>query len=1091
MRRNRLGGAASLVSADRAGASLTGSLARQLIFQPLEDRCMLDGSVSVHKPDGSITLATDTTSVLTAGQTVTANSNIGTGQYATTTGDFDFYKVFIHSNQLLTIEINAQSNGSGLDSIVGVFDVNGNYLDGDDDSPFNTPYTLDSYLQFTPTTGGYYYVAVGQYLQGEIVAGPAGAAAFPSNPFDASTGPGANESTQGPYTLTMTLAAYTPVAPVAADVTVTTNEGSAVQIPVLDDITDDGIILPNTVAVQTQPADGKASVNKTTGVITYTPNAKFYGVDTFTYKATDYDGLTSNIATVTVDVIQVITPPVAVNDTFNVPEDTPTVLNILANDTDQNDTIVPTSVVITSAPTNGSLNINSTTGAVTYTPNSGYLGADSFKYTVADNAGAVSNVATVTLHVVPAPPVANPDTVTTPENTPVTIDELANDTATAATLVPSSVVIVTQPTNGTATINTTTGDITYTPNLNYVGPDTIQYTVRDSNGTISNVGTISITVTFVDYPPVAKNDTAQTNPNTPVAVNVLANDTDQNNDIAPGTVKIKSNPADGTAVVNTTTGVVTYTPNNDFSGQDTFTYTVATTHGAVSNVATVTINVHQPPIANPDSATTLEETPVTIDVLANDTDPSGATIIPSSVTVTTQPAHGVVSVDPSTGNVLYSPAFNYSGTDTFKYTITDTNGVTSKPGLVTITITFVPKAPVADNDVAGTAENTPVTANVLANDVDYDSTLVPSSVTIVTGPLNGTAVANANGTITYTPNAGFTGADELTYTVKDALGLTSNVATLQLRVGAPVSFSGVVYVDSNDNGVQDAGEIGIQGVTITLTKTNGPVTFSLTTTTGADGSYSFSEQVGQTILPAGTYTLTESPTIYFVDGKDTPGNVPATVTQDQFSNMNLAAGQAATGFNFGELGLKAQYVAAYYGRRAFFASSTSQVINLNLSAGSVYFALGGSTSGTFSATANSSGQGSTQLTLYNGAMQALATATIPAGQTQTNLSYDLSQGPASLLVVSGTDPNVSISTAIVNAAAAPAPTPIVSWHNSSNPLDVNGDGTVTALDALNRDQRAEFAGSRRARHSAHHSPRLSGRDEHGRALADRRLGHHQ
>ncbi len=674
--------------------------------------------------------------------------------------------------------------------------------------------------------------------------------------------------------------------------------------------------------------------------------------------------------------------------------------------------------------------------------------ADSFQYTVADNYGAVSNIATVTLHVVPAPPVANNDTVTTPENTPVTIDELANDTATAATLVPSTVSIVTQPSNGTATINTTTGAITYTPNQNYVGPDTIQYTVRDSNGTVSNVGTISITVTFVDYPPVANNDSAQTNPNTPVNINVLANDTDKNNDIAPGTVTIQGGPANGTAVVNPSTGVVTYTPNSGFSGTDTFTYTVATTYGAVSNVATVTIKVHEPPIANPDSATTAEETPVTIDVLANDTDPSGATIIPSSVTITTQPAHGTVSVDPSTGNVLYSPAFNYSGTDTFKYTITDTNGVTSAPGLVTITITFVPKAPVAANDVAGTAVNTPVTVNVLANDIDYDSTLVPSSVTITTAPLNGTAVVNANGTITYTPNAGFTGADELSYTVKDALGLTSNVATLELRVGAPVSFAGVVYVDSNNNGIQDSGEVGIPGVTITLTKTDGPVTFSLTTTTGSDGSYSFSEQVGKTILPAGTYTLTESPTIYFVDGKDTPGNVPATVTQDQFSNINLAAGQAATGFNFGEQGLKAQYVAAYYGRRAFFASSTPQVISLNMANGPVYFALSGASSGTFTATAASSGQGTTTLTLYNSANQALATATIPAGQTSASLSYDLSQGPADLLVVTGTDPNVSVSTATVSAAAAPAATPVVSWHNSSNPLDVNGDGSVTALDAL-------------------------------------------
>ena len=373
MRRNRLGGAGSLFAARLASGGSPGGIERPLTLEPLEDRAMLDGSVSVHKDDGSITKATDTTSILTAGQTVTANSNIGTGPYATTSGDFDFYKVFIHENQMLTIEINAQSMGSGLDSIVGVFDTNGNYLDGDDDSPFNNPYTLDSYLQFTPSVGGYYYVAVGQFLPGEIVAGPAGASAFPSNPFDSSTGPGSNESLQGPYMLTMTLAAYTPVVPVASDILATTNEGSAVQIPVLDFIADDGIVLPNTVAVQTQPADGKASVNKTTGVITYTPNPKFFGVDTFTYKATDYDGLTSNIATVTVDVNQVITHAGGREDTFNVNETRrrrstfwPTTLTRTTRSRRR-------ALVITTQPTHGAININSTTGAVTYTPTTGYL----------------------------------------------------------------------------------------------------------------------------------------------------------------------------------------------------------------------------------------------------------------------------------------------------------------------------------------------------------------------------------------------------------------------------------------------------------------------------------------------------------------------------------------------------------------------------------------------------------------------------------------------------------------------------------------------------------------------------------------------
>jgi hypothetical protein len=753
------------------------------------------------------------------------------------------------------------------------------------------------------------------------------------------------------------------------------------------------------------------------------------------------------VATVSINVNPIITPPVAANDTYTVSDNMPTALDILANDTDQSGSIVPTSVVITTAPQHGTIGIDPNSGAVTYTPTAGYLGTDSFQYKVADSTGAVSNIATVSLTIALAPPVATGDTATTAENTPVTIDELANDNGIDAVLVPGSVAIVTPPAQGTATVDPTTGAITYTPGLNYVGSDTIQYTVKDGNGTVSNTATISLSTTFVDYPPVAAGDNAATNPMTAVAINVLANDTDPNGDIAPGSVAIGTGPSHGTIAVNPTTGVVTYSPAAEFSGTDSFTYTVASTHGATSSPATATVVVHHPPSANADSVTTLEETPVTIDVLANDTDPAGATILPSSVTITTQPTLGAVSVNPTTGSVLYTPAFNRSGTDTFQYTITDSNGVTSEPATVTIGVTFVPKAPVAAGDVAGTNENASVTVVVLANDSDYDSALVPGSITIAGAPLHGSAVANANGTITYTPNAGFTGADQLTYTVKDALGLTSNTATLDLRVGPPVTFSGVVYVDTNANGIQNSGEVGIGGVTITLTKTDGPVTFSMTTTTANDGSYSFAETEGVNLLPAGTYALTETPPIYFVDGKDTPGNVPATVAQDQFSGIKVAAGQAASGFNFAELGLKAQYVSAYFGR-AFFASSTPSVSNLNLTQGSVYFALSGATQGTLSATAVSSGQGTTQLTLYNNAMQPLATASIPAGQTQTQLSWDLSQGAAALLVVSGTDPHVSVSIVTQTPNSSPTPTPIVSWQNSANPLDVNGDGQVTPLDAL-------------------------------------------
>ena len=258
----------------------------------------------------------------------------------------------------------------------------------------------------------------------------------------------------------------------------------------------------------------------------------------------------------------------------------------------------------------------------------------------------------------------------------------------------------------------------------------------------------------------------------------------------------------------------------------------------------------------------------------------------------------------------------------------------------------------------------------------------------------------------------------------------------------------MVYVDSNNNGVQDPGEVGIQGVTITLTKTDGPVTFSLTTTTAADGSYSFAEVTGMTILPSGTYSLTETPPIYFVDGKDTPGNVPATVSQDQFSGITLAAGQAATGFNFGELGLKAQYVAAFFGRRAFFASSTPQALNLNLAQGAAFFRAWRRHARHVLGHCPEFGPRHHA----NDALQQRHAGTDHGDhscRSDANLAeLEPEPGGAALLEISGTDPQVNVSTSTQRTASNAVATPVVSWHNSANPLDVNGDGIVTPLDAL-------------------------------------------
>jgi hypothetical protein len=136
--------------------------------------------------------------------------------------------------------------------------------------------------------------------------------------------------------------------------------------------------------------------------------------------------------------------------------------------------------------------VNSANGSVTYQPATGYSGTDSFQYTVRDGLGALSNVASVSLTVQPAP-VATNDTATLQANQSVPINVLANDTSAGGTLDTTSIKIAVTPAHGTAVVMN--GAVVYTPTMGYSGLDTFQYTVQDNLGTVSNVATVSIEVT--------------------------------------------------------------------------------------------------------------------------------------------------------------------------------------------------------------------------------------------------------------------------------------------------------------------------------------------------------------------------------------------------------------------------------------------------------------------------------------------------------------------------------------------------------------------------------------------------------------------
>jgi len=479
-------------------------------------------------------------------------------------------------------------------------------------------------------------------------------------------------------------------------------------------------------------------------------------------------------------------PPTAVNDTgISTPEDTPVVIDVAANDSDPDGNLDPSAVSVASPPGDGIALPGPGAGEITYVPDADYNGGDSFDYEICDTLGAC-DTATVTLTVDPAndPPTANPDTATTPEGTAVTIDVLDNDTDPdgAGDLDPASVTVTSGPTSGGTSVNTTTGEVTYTPNAGFTGSDGFDYEVCDYGGQC-DTATVSVTVN-ANSPPVARDDDVTAYENWSIIIDVLANDNDPDgsDDIDTGSVTVVQNPDDGSVSVGSS-GTILYTPDLDFIGTDTFEYEVCD-EGGLCDTAEVTVTVEdypEPPIASNDVASTSEDTAVEFSVVANDSDPDD-NLDADTVSITAAPGNGSASHTGS-GTVRYVPNANHNGSDSFVYQVCDTDDLCDT-ATVTVTITSINDLPVANDDAASTPENYPIPVNVLGNDTDVEDSLSPSAVSLTVPPSNGTALVNpVTGYINYAPSPHFFGTDQFVYMVCDTEG-GCDTATVRVSVNS-------------------------------------------------------------------------------------------------------------------------------------------------------------------------------------------------------------------------------------------------------------------------------------------------------------------
>lgn len=372
-------------------------------------------------------------------------------------------------------------------------------------------------------------------------------------------------------------------------------------------------------------------------------------------------------------------------------------------------------------------------------------------------------------------PTANDDGYSTNEDVTLVVAAsgvLANDVDLESD--PLTAILVSDVSNGTLTLNSG-GDFTYVPDANFNGSDSFTYKANDGLED-SGTATVTITVNPVNDPPVAVDDSGTTDEDTAVVLGVVANDSDLENDTL--SVSAVSTASNGT-VANNNDGTVTYTPNADFNGSDSFTYTLSDGNGG-SDTATVNVTVNAVndlPVALDDGYSTDEDTTLIVSasgVLANDTDVEND---PLSAILVNDVSNGTLTLN-GDGSLSYDPDLNFNGTDSFTYMANDGTG-DSTEATVTITVNPVNDLPVGVDDGYTTDEDTTLVvaaSGVLGNDIDVDGDAL--TAVLVNDVSNGTLTLNSDGSLSYDPDLNFNGTDSFTYKASDGTGDSGDTTVL-------------------------------------------------------------------------------------------------------------------------------------------------------------------------------------------------------------------------------------------------------------------------------------------------------------------------
>lgn len=529
--------------------------------------------------------------------------------------------------------------------------------------------------------------------------------------------------------------------------------------------------------------------------------------------------------------------PTAIPDSFSGYEGLTISGNVLANDSDPDGDALTTTAGFFTTVNQGQVSLSSA-GDFTYTPAVGFLGTDSFVYVVDDGRDGTSTV-TVTLIVnqsiqngttgsdlvygLSANDVMHGfagndemhgglgnDVIHGDEGNDTLYGEEGNDTLLGGagddalyggagddvyifaaggnfdTIIDSQ---------GQNTLKLEGGlardDLTFTRIENDLQIDTVNgvIAIQDFYLDFTTVQTITfdqdsnfdLSTVFYNNAPILNADYFSANEGQVIRGNVLANDNDPDNDTLSVSA-ITFTTSNGGVVSLSENGDFTYTPADDFSGEDSFSYMAldGLAGTGISNVSLTVDAVNGAPVAYADSFIGQEDENIIGNVLANDNDPDGDILVAVSEVFTSMQGGTVTLL--ANGNFTYEPVNNFNGTDSFNYTTSDGQGKTSV-ATVTLTLSSVNDAPFANNDNFAGNEGQDVVGNVLANDNDLDGGVLMADAGTFASAQGGTVVLSANGDFTYTPLTSFSGTDRFNYTALDGQGGAS-AAEVMVEVAA-------------------------------------------------------------------------------------------------------------------------------------------------------------------------------------------------------------------------------------------------------------------------------------------------------------------